>query len=339
MSFTEAFHILIFWLAQLNWIDWIVILISIFSMIEGYATGALSGLFDIASFLLSFTLGLKVYKPLGDFLGRYTHLSQGFSHIIGFAIAAVLAELLLRLLQNKLYEHLRKLAWLSDSIAGRFNRFLGIIPGFFSGLVLLAFLLTVMVVLPVSPSIKQAIGNAKLGSILVSQTQSFEKNLTNIFGGRSNDLLTFFTVEPEANSSVPLGFTTNIGTIDATAEDQMLILVNIEREKQGLSDLSMDETLRQVARAHSRDMLVRGYFSHYTPEGKTPFDRMTDAGISFTSAGENLAFSPNVDLAMQGLMQSPGHRANILSPNFHKAGIGVINAGIYGEMFSQEFTD
>jgi uncharacterized protein YkwD len=86
-------------------------------------------------------------------------------------------------------------------------------------------------------------------------------------------------------------------------------------------------------------MLARGYFSHYTPEGLSPFDRMTQAGIAYTSAGENLAFSPNVQLAMQGLMQSPGHRANILSKDYGKVGIGVIDGGIYGEMFVQEFTN
>ena len=86
-------------------------------------------------------------------------------------------------------------------------------------------------------------------------------------------------------------------------------------------------------------MLARGYFSHYTPEGLSPFDRMNQAHISFTYAGENLAFSANVQLAMQGLMNSPGHKANILSSHYHKIGIGVIDAGIYGEMFDQEFTD
>ena len=66
---------------------------------------------------------------------------------------------------------------------------------------------------------------------------------------------------------------------------------------------------------------------------------MTEANIVFTYAGENLALAPSVDLAMKGLMQSPGHKANILSTNFHRVGVGVIDGGIYGEMFCQEFTD
>jgi len=97
--------------------------------------------------------------------------------------------------------------------------------------------------------------------------------------------------------------------------------------------------LQPVGRAHAADMLKRGYFSHYTPEGLSPFDRMEQAGITYLYAGENLAFSPNVTLAMQGLMNSPGHRENILSEHFGRVGIGVLDAGVYGEMFVQEFRD
>ena len=86
-------------------------------------------------------------------------------------------------------------------------------------------------------------------------------------------------------------------------------------------------------------MFARGYFSHYTPEGLSPFDRMAQTDVSYTYAGENLALAPNVTVAMQGLMQSPGHRANILFPNFGKLGVGVIDGGIYGQMYCQEFTD
>ena len=152
-------------------------------------------------------------------------------------------------------------------------------------------------------------------------------------------MLTFFTVEPNTNSTVILDFQTANGVVDETAEEQMLLLVNEERKKRNIAPVVMDASLRQVARLHSQDMLTRGYFSHYTPEGKSPFDRMNAAGIQYTYAGENLAFSANVQLAMQGLMQSPGHKANILSEHFKKIGIGVINAGVYGEMFSQEFSD
>ena len=86
-------------------------------------------------------------------------------------------------------------------------------------------------------------------------------------------------------------------------------------------------------------MLQRGYFSHYNPENKSPFDRMESYGINYGFAGENLALAPSASLAHQGLMNSQGHRANILSPNYKKVGIGIVDGGVYGKMVAQEFSD
>ena len=117
----------------------------------------------------------------------------------------------------------------------------------------------------------------------------------------------------------------------------MLILVNKERAAKGLKPVKADEELAKVARKHSMDMFVRGYFSHYTPEGKNPFDRMKKDNIVFLTAGENLALSQTLDMAHDGLMKSPGHRANILHPTFGRLGIGILDGGIYGLMITQNF--
>jgi uncharacterized protein YkwD len=308
-------------------------------MLEGYGTGFLGGVFDIVGFFISFMSALRFHGILGDAIARVFHLSTSISNILGFAIIAITVELILRILQKRLDTFIDKIPGFYESRFGKANQYLGVIPGFLSGMVLLAFFLTIFVVVPISLPVKKSISDSVFGSALVEQTQSLEKGLVSMFGGKANNLLTFFTVEPQTNSLIKLDFTYPDSVPDTKAEDRMLVLVNIQRAKQGLSQLVMDEKLRQVGENHASDMLTRGYFSHYTPEGISPFDRMSEADISYEYAGENLAFSPNVDLAMQGLMNSPGHRANILSPNFHKVGIGVMNAGIYGEMFAQEFTD
>ena len=95
--------------------------------------------------------------------------------------------------------------------------------------------------------------------------------------------------------------------------------------------------MTKLARAHSNDMFVRGYFAHNTPEGKNPFDRMKEARISYLAAGENLALAQTLEIAHTGLMNSPGHRANILNPAFGRLGIGIMDGGFYGLMISQEF--
>src|SRR6185503_18152883 len=73
-----------------------------------------------------------------------------------------------------------------------------------------------------------------------------------------------------------------------------------------------------------------GYFAHETPEGLSPFDRMRAANVRFLVAGENLALAPTLSLAHTGLMNSPGHRANILRPQFGRVGIGIMDGGMRG---------
>jgi uncharacterized protein YkwD len=117
----------------------------------------------------------------------------------------------------------------------------------------------------------------------------------------------------------------------------MLVLVNQERTKRGLRPVKADPEMTRVARAHSIDMFARGYFSHYSPEKKDPFDRMRQAGVKFLTAGENLALGRTLKICHEGLMNSPGHKANILNPSFGRLGIGIMDGGIYGLMISQEF--
>lgn len=117
----------------------------------------------------------------------------------------------------------------------------------------------------------------------------------------------------------------------------MLEMINRERGKAGLKPLTADPELTEVARKHSRDMFERGYFSHITPEGHSPFDRMRAANVHFLTAGENLAIAPTLPIAHTGLMNSPGHRANILRPTFGRVGIGIMDGGRRGLMVAQEF--
>lgn len=228
---------------------------------------------------------------------------------------------------------------IKGTVLKNIDHILGIAIGVLSAFILLSFLLTLIISLPVSVFLKHSVSSSKFGNMLTANTQGFESELNNIFGKAVNDTLNFLTVEPKSDETVNLRFKTENFSVDKNAELQMLILVNEERRSQGFSSLDGNDKLTEVARKHCKDMFARGYFSHYTPEGLTPFDRMAQGDVYFTYAGENLALAPNVTMAMQGLMKSPGHRANILSPNSGKVGIGVIDGGIYGEMFCQEFTD
>lgn len=314
-----------------NWLDWLMLAVLAFYAVEGLSIGFFAQSLDLVSFVLAFLIGLKFYAFIGLLVSKAISLPQGFSNAIGFFIGAFLAEIILTLF-------LRRFTINVASGFKNINRILGVFPGLLSGLILISFLLTLVVALPVSSYLKNSISSSRIGSVLVTKTQGLEKELNAIFGPSVSATLNFLTIEPKSNEIVSLRFTTKNISIDAKAEDEMFFMVNKERVSQGLSALSVDAKLREVGRNHCKDMLERGYFSHYTPEGLSPFDRMERAEITFIYAGENLALSPNTILAMQGLMQSPGHRENILSSNFGKIGVGVIDGGIFGEMFCQEFT-
>lgn len=325
----------------LNWIDIILIIIVIIYAVEGYFLGFFTALVDFISFVLSFVLGLSLYSSLANILVNIFNIPQGFSNAIGFLVIAIVFEIIFNVFFRKLIFTI-PLFIKTDSSKKNImfvEKTLGVIPGFLSGIVLTAFILSLIIALPFSVFLKHSVTNSRFGSVLVSNTQVFAKSLNAVFGGAVNETLSFLTVEPQTNQSVDLKFKTKAISVDKASEKEMFEKVNTERRQKGLSQLIFSESLAEVGRNHCKDMFRRGYFSHYTPQGLSPFDRMAQADIAFNYAGENLALAPNTELAMKGLMQSSGHRANILSVNFGKVGIGAIDGGIYGIMFCQEFTN
>jgi uncharacterized protein YkwD len=85
-------------------------------------------------------------------------------------------------------------------------------------------------------------------------------------------------------------------------------------------------------------MATRNYFDHATPEGKSPFDRMTAAGYVFRAAAENIAAGQRTpESVVQAWMNSAGHRANILNCSLREIGVGVANGGSFGIYWTQDF--
>jgi uncharacterized protein YkwD/uncharacterized membrane protein required for colicin V production len=123
---------------------------------------------------------------------------------------------------------------------------------------------------------------------------------------------------------------------DPEAGVQITLLVNEAREVAGLPMLTWSAALTDVATAYATEMATEGFFSHNSPTTGDVGDRLTDAGIGFRTAGENLAWGPTVDRVHTGLMNSPTHRANILNSQFRNVGIGVMR-GPLGLMVVQVF--
>lgn len=323
-----------------NILDIIILIVLFFYAYEGYLLGFITAFLDLISFILSFIVALKFYASFGLFLGDTFGISPGFARAVGFFLIALLTEIILSLILRKIAKHITKnLTENYNEALKTLNHLLGILPGLASAFIILTFLLSVVISLPSSPYLKSFVTNSRIGRDLVANASLFEKGLNDIFGGALNETMNFITVKPGGSERVDLHFTVQDPTVDIEAEQEMLKLINEERRKNLIPELAMDTKLKELGRDYARDMLQRGYFSHYSLEGLDPFERMNIYKINYTYAGENLALAPSTDLAMKGLMNSPGHRANILNANFTKIGVGVMDGRIYGKMFTQEFTD
>lgn len=120
-------------------------------------------------------------------------------------------------------------------------------------------------------------------------------------------------------------------------ETLLFRLSNCERRARDLPPLKCDLRATWISREHSKDMRDRGYFSHRSPEGKGPGERLADRGVEWSTSAENIALAPTMAHAHEGWMESEGHRQNILRREVTHMGIGVIETE-YGYMMTQMFT-
>ena len=131
--------------------------------------------------------------------------------------------------------------------------------------------------------------------------------------------------------------TANPNVAISADEQKLLNLINAERSKAGVSPLSFDMTLLKISRLKAKDLVDNNYFAHQSPTYGSPFDMMKQFGVSFKSAGENIAGNSSIENAVQAWMNSEGHRKNILNPSFNFTGVGIVNSPKYGYVFVQQF--
>ncbi|OGD57113.1 hypothetical protein A2V71_01610 [Candidatus Berkelbacteria bacterium RBG_13_40_8] len=315
----------------MNWVDLVIVLTFGLYVWDGYRRGFLKLSWELVSIILAFILGLKFYPFLSDVLASAFNLAEIYSKPIAFLSIWFGAQIVFYFV-GRLLAFYTPVSLKESPI----NHYLGFIPAALKGIIFIAVLLILFIVLPISGYLRNTINSSFLGGALVRTTAKIESQIENVFNAGSGDLTSFTNIN-NLDESATLNFSTTKISIDENSENVMLHLINSEREKAGLKPLESDILVRNVARAQSRDMLIKGYFSHNSLDGENLFDRLTLAHVSFTSAAENIALAPSIELAHMGLMNSPKHKENILDPNFTKVGIGVIDAGAYGLMITQDF--
>jgi uncharacterized protein YkwD len=112
--------------------------------------------------------------------------------------------------------------------------------------------------------------------------------------------------------------------------------LNRARVDEGLDPLAWSDALAEVAEGHAYDMYLNGFFSHTSPTTGSLVDRLRAAGLTYRVAGENLALAATPEEVHDGLMDSPGHRANIVGDGYRRVGIAVVS-GRLGLMTVQVF--
>lgn len=151
------------------------------------------------------------------------------------------------------------------------------------------------------------------------------------------------TQKPAAPVEKPASTTQNNTTLPSsnlTYEQKVVELVNIERQKAGLPALKLDAAISNVARTKSKDMATNNYFAHQSPTYGSAGDMLRQFGISWRAWGENIAAGQATpEIVVNAWMNSSGHRANILSPNFNKIGVGYATNASGRPYWTQIFTD
>lgn len=318
-----------------SWIDLIFIFFMLFAVLTN--KGLVFSLFDLLGLLFTMVISFRFYSYVGGLLVSYLAVSKGLSNAIGFFIVWSLSEavffLLVRALLKKIPARLYKHS---------FNRIIGALPAAANGIIFFGFIIMLVFTLPVRGSVKNAILQSRTGPVLIALSQSMEGKLKSIFNDAIVETLNFLTIKQNSEGKVDLGFTVAPEKLrpDPIVEIGMFNLINNERKKEGVKAVRFDEGLRQTAREYGKEMFEKGVFSHYSSvDNASPAERLDRHAIVYAVTGENLAYAPDLAIAHTGLMNSEGHRANILSPVFGKVGIGVVDAGVFGKIFVQEFTD
>jgi uncharacterized protein YkwD len=318
----------------LNPVDVGVLVVILVAAWYGFQAGFVSTTYSLATWILAVAAALAFQGPAAAFIELVAKLPKPLAATLGFVVVILIAE---ALFSAAGYFAIRPVvALVRRSRIGAVDHLLGTVPAVIRAVLLVAVAILAIEGLPVASEVKEPVETSRTARLVNAEVAAFRpqiEQLTSQLGG-SGFLVTRIGEDQTEHLDLPDGIEL---APDPIAERQLFDLVNEERTQRRLLALAWDERLVPVARAHSEEMFRLKYFSHDSPVSGTPFDRLKAAKITYTRAGENLAYAQSISVAHRALMDSPGHRENILRPEFTRIGIGVMNAGIYGRMVTQLF--
>lgn len=317
-----------------NWTDLAIIIVILYFLAEAFRVGLWAMLNDFFYMTLALVSSFFGYRYPANLYSNTFSIQRSFANVLGFLTVAVFSGAIFSFFLTWVIKKIPKKYW-----GNKWNYNLALIPALGEALVIIAFVLTLILGFPVSSRIKSDISNSKIGGYIVAKSSLFNSRINEVFGQAIDDSISYLTIHPGSREIVPLTVGSRRLSVDEASEKAMIDMVNEERAKAGVGDLKVSVETQPVAREYARDMWERQYFGHYSPEGEDVVDRLEKEGLSYSIVGENLAMAPDATIAHNGLMNSLGHRSNILLEGYNRVGIGVVDNGVYGKIFVQIFTD
>lgn len=322
-------------------IDLLVLGFVALAALVGLGLGALRTMTGLLGTAVVVALMLLGYLPLAGLLDRLSGLGTRAITLLAFGLLAILGQILVVMTIQRPLDPLLH-AVRRHRVARRLDHLLGVLPGALVGCLIATLLLAPLTVVASGLSLAAPLRETRVAATLLEWDARFLQTtqVRPLLQAAANTLtLPAPTIEHAETRQLPFRVAPDELTPDPEAEAQLLVLVNTERAAAGFPPLAFDEALVPIGRAHATEMFARGYFAHESPITGDPFDRLAAANITYLTAGENLAFAPDLLTAHRGLMNSPGHRANILAPEFGRAGMAVIRSRYHGLMIVQLFRD
>jgi len=320
-------------------VDVLALLLLAYLLLRGWTRGFIREAFDLAALIIGTVLAFRLAPVVGSAFTGFFGWSEAIARLIGGTIVffgvGLGGALLTRLIERRF----------AMPGLNRVNRAGGAGLAAAWGLFVATLILTIGVVLPMPPAVAGYLDDSVVSRTLTNPAGIPQEVFNDLAGDRIVEALVNLrdlvgdrrvVIGPGDVLEIPPADLEDLRA-DPAAAREIFERVNRAREAAGLGPLQWRDDLAVVAAGHAREMYLGGYFAHESPERGTVGDRLRAASIDYSIAGENLALAATPDEVHDGLMESPGHRANILGEDFEEVGIAVVR-GPLGLMTVQVFT-
>jgi len=307
--------------------------------VRGWARGFVREAMDLIGLVLGLALAFRLSGPVGDGLAEWLGISPELGRLAG----GIAIFLLIGVGASIGAHYVQRVFTMPGLVLS--NRLLGGGLALAWALFVAILVLSLLVVVPLPGAVGDRIDESNVASALTDSESLPQRMFQTVAGDRVLEALLNLDrlvgrekviLEEDETLAIPPADPDDLRQ-DENAAGEIFELVNRSRIEEDLDPLAWSAPLAVVGERHATEMYLLGYFGHTSPTTGTVGDRMADSGIPYRVVGENLALAATARTVHEGLMNSPGHRANILGSGFTRLGIGVIH-GPLGLMVVQVFS-